>query len=354
MARKKDAKPEPDANVPAELAGLLDRIPAQDVDTAVEVVCKLIARGPETVRTLLDLVGPEFGMAGGVKPKYALHGMVHYASRPGAPDERKMIAEALAGELATGRSKELKAFICRQLQFCGRAEEIAALARLLGDERLCEPAAQAILAIGGEKAAAAFREALPSATGKRRVTILQAAGRAADKPSAPAARKAVGDADRTVRLVAYYALGNMPDGDAIDLMLAAAGKAEGFEHARAVAETLRLARRLGEAGDSAGAEKAARGVQAAAKGKQAAHERAAALHDLAMTRGVKAAGEVAKAMGSDELWLRNAAARTAVKLAGALRKDHKAEADQLLRQAVTATQEKAVVQQAELMLAGTI
>jgi len=351
MAKKKDDKAE--VAYPPEFAELFEKIPAKDVDTAVAVCKKLIAGGPATIKKLIDLVGPEFGLESGVKPKFALHGVVVYAARPGAPAERKMVAETLAAELAGGRSKEAKAFLCRQLQLCGRAEEVPALAKLLADDRLCEPATQAMLAIGGPEAAGAFRKALPSAPGKRKVTILKAAGRLADKPSAAVARKAAGDAERDVRLVAYYALGNMPDAEAVDLMVGAAGKTEGFEHQRAVAETLRLARRLGETGDAAAA-KAVRGIQAAAAKAKRPHEAAAALHDLAVTQGAQAVGEVMAAMSSDDLWVRNAAARTAVTLAGALRKAHADEAKALLKKVTTATQEGAVVQQAELMLAGTI
>lgn len=48
------------------------------------------------------------------------------------------------------------------------------LAKFLSDDKLCEPATQAMLAIGSEAALAAFREALPKAEGKRKVTINQA------------------------------------------------------------------------------------------------------------------------------------------------------------------------------------
>jgi hypothetical protein len=87
-----------------------------------------------------------------------------------------MITEALAGELDGDHSGELKAFIVRQLQLCGRPDEVPALARLLPSDRLCAPAAQALIAIGGDGALAALREALPKAEGKRELAIHQAVG----------------------------------------------------------------------------------------------------------------------------------------------------------------------------------
>ena len=99
-----------------------------------------------------------------------------YASRPDADDERRVVAEALAEELAAEHSDELKAFIARQLQLCGRASNVPAIAKLLTNDRLCEPATQALLAIGGKEAQQAVRSALPQASGQRRATLSQAVG----------------------------------------------------------------------------------------------------------------------------------------------------------------------------------
>ncbi|NQT41652.1 MAG: hypothetical protein HQ581_29455 [Planctomycetes bacterium] len=153
---------------------LLDKIPAQSYEEAERLGQALVAGGAATVRELVAMVGDEFGDPDGAKPKYALHGLVMFAARPGADGPRKMVAETLAGELDGKHADELKAFICRQLQLCGRSQEIPALAKLLAGDRLCEPATQAILAIGGKTALVALGVALPGAQGKRRATIRQA------------------------------------------------------------------------------------------------------------------------------------------------------------------------------------
>jgi hypothetical protein len=152
----------------------LDKFPAQSYDEAAQLGSELIAGGAGTVKKLIEMVGDEFGAADGAKPKLALHGLVIYASRPGADEERKLVAAALANELSAEHSDELKAFLCRQLQFCARGDEIPALAELLDDDRLCEPATQVLLAIGCQGAMAALEKALPGAEGTRRATIRQA------------------------------------------------------------------------------------------------------------------------------------------------------------------------------------
>jgi len=141
----------------SKLAAILKDIPAADAASAGAVARKLISGGAATINELVELVGQEFGDPAGATPKYALHATVLYAGRPGDAKARKTIAETLAGQLAKDHSPELKAFIIRQLQFCGRADEVGDLAKFLGDMRLCEPATQAMLAIGGEESSAGLR-----------------------------------------------------------------------------------------------------------------------------------------------------------------------------------------------------
>ena len=156
------------------IAEILENLPAQSYEEAARIGGKLISGGPDTVRQLVEMVGDEFGDPDGAKPKAALHGLVIYASRPGADEERKVVARTLAAELDAEHSDELKAFICRQLQLCAGGDEISALARQLSSDRLCEPAAQALQAIGCQGSLAALERALPKARGMRQTTIRQA------------------------------------------------------------------------------------------------------------------------------------------------------------------------------------
>jgi len=153
---------------------ILDKFPSQSYEEAQGLCKRLASGGPATVKELIGMVGNEFGDPDGVKAKYALHGLVVYAARPDADGERKMVAQTLAAELDAKHSDELKAFILRQLQLCGSDEQVPAVAKSLASDRLCEPATQAFLAIGGKAALAALQAALPGAGGKRQATIRQA------------------------------------------------------------------------------------------------------------------------------------------------------------------------------------
>jgi hypothetical protein len=156
------------------LAKIIEKLPADDYDQAQQICEDLLAGGPGDIETLIGMVGDEFGDAKGVKPKYALHGMVSHACRPGAEKHRKMLAETLARQLAMEHSDELKAFVIRQLQLCGSNAEVPALAKLLTDSRLCNPAAQALTAIGGDTSLRALKDAQRVANGECKVAIEQA------------------------------------------------------------------------------------------------------------------------------------------------------------------------------------
>lgn len=334
-----------------KVAAAFGQIPAPTAGEAQGTCKDLLGGGAAVINELVELVDQQFGDPGGVKAKYTLHGVVVYAARPGAAADRKMVAEALAAQLEANHSPDLKAFVMRQLQYCGRAEEVAALAHLLAHERLCEPAAQALAAISGAKAAAALRTALEGARGKRRVTIITALGRLQDTGAVEAFRKAAGDSDRDVRLAALYALANAGDLGAADICLKAARVQAPFERSQATDACLLLARRMAaRGGRQAGA--FLRRLMSARQGKQDVHDRCAVLQALAETTGPKAVGDVMAAMDLKDPACRVPAARTAVDLARSLKAAHSNEAKKLLAKVVEATTEDAVIKQARALQDG--
>ncbi len=338
------------AELPADLARLLDQIPTDDWTKAQQILQQLLDRGAEAITQVAVAVGEQFGDPKGVKPKYALHGLVHYACRPGAAKDRQLVAQTLARLLATDHSDEWKAFICRQLQFCGSENEVPALAPLLESDRLCEPATQALCAIGGQRAAGALRAALPSATGKRRTTLINALGRFGDSSAASEVRKDVGAEDADRRMVAWYALGQMGDTASVDALLKAAAGPASFERTQAFDALLRLARSLAAEGKSADAEKICRQLIQMRSAPDETHERCAALECLGTVVGVRAVDDMLAALGSKDERLRLPAARIAVDLARSIIQEHPREAQTLLNKAMEATLEEAVHVDAKVLL----
>ena len=333
-----------------KLAKLIHPLPTTDGAQAEQILAEILKGGGDAVKQLAVTTGEEFGLEDGVKPKYALHGLVHHVCREGAQSERKLVAETLAGLLDDEHSDELKAFICRQLQLCGRDEEVPALARLLTSDRLCEPATQALGAIGGDKAAAALRGALPEATGGRRTTLVNALGRLADKASAGEIRKDIDAQDADRRVVAWYALGNIGDAASADVLLKAASGEPGYERTQATDACLRLARGLAAGGKPADAEKICRQLMTMRQADDEVHEQCAALACLGDVLGAQALDDMMSSLDSSNLWLRNATARIAVDLGRAIVKEHPADAKKLLDKTIESTDEEAVHADAKVIL----
>jgi len=342
---------DPKSELPADLARLLNQLPTDDWPKAQQTLQQLLDRGPEAIARVAEAAGEEFGDPKGVKPKYALHGLVHYACRPGAAGERRLVAQTLAGLLGTDHSDEWKAFICRQLQFCGSENEVPALAPLLESERLCEPATQALCAIRGRRAADALRAALPKATGKRRTTLINALGWFGESSAAAEVRKDVAAEDADRRMVAWYALGEMADAESVDALMKAAGGPASFDRNQATDALMRLARGLAADDKAAEAEKICRRLIEMRSGPEEVHQRCAALECLGAAVGVRAMDDMLGALGAKDVRLRHAAARIAVDLAESWLAEHPREAEKLLKQAVEATIEEAVhVRARELLM----
>jgi len=331
-------------------ATLLEKLPAQDPTSAEPTVKALIRGGPAVITQLIDQVGEQFGDPGGVRATYALHGATNYASRPGADAERKMMAETLAKALGARHSVDLKSFLCQQLQLCGGGEQVSALAGLLHDEALCEPATQALAAIGGEAAGAALRAALPKVQGKPRVTIINALGRLCDAAAADEIRKSVAEVDPDLRLAAWFALGSIGDAASAAALLRAAGGKPSFERTQATDAALRLARRLGERERKAEAESILRQLLAQRKAPEEVHDRLAVLECLTKVLREKAMPDLMAAIASEDLKYRTAAARIALGLGRAIQKAQPDEAAKLLKKILEVTKEEAVRQQAEALL----
>jgi nucleotide-binding universal stress UspA family protein len=334
-----------------KLRKLIEPLPSDDHKKVEQILEEILKGGSDAVAKLTVMTGQEFGIPEGVKPKYALHGLVHHVCRPKADAPRGLVAQTLAEQLDNDdHSDELKAFVCRQLQFCGRDDEIPALGALLTSDRLCEPATQAISAIGGDKAAAALRGALPEATGGRRMTLVNALGRLGDKAAAPEIRKDANAEDADLRMVARFALGNVGDGDSADVLLKAAVGKPSYERDQATDACLRLARGLAEQGKAGDAAEICRKLMDMRQAEDEVHERCAALACLAEALGVKALDDVNAALESKDLWLKNATARTAVDVARAIAKDDAAEAKQLLQKILGSTKEGAVHEEVHVLL----
>ncbi len=248
------------------------------------------------------------------KANYLLHAVATYARRPDAEAERKMVTEALAAALEAERPVIVKKHILEELLWLGGEEPVPVLTKLLLDPELYDYAARALEA---RKLAAPLRAALPKASGRSRVALLQALGRIRDAEAAPAALADIKSADADLRLAAAEALADIGDAKAVDALLGAAklDKATAYEMTLAEA-ALRLAQRLADAGNKDAAKRIYTTLPQQYPGRAGRHVRCGCLAGLVAVAGDEVLPELLAAIADPDPQVRAMGTQVAKSLAG--------------------------------------
>lgn len=216
------------------------------------------------------------------KARHALHAIIHQLWTAKDDATRAVLTSAMAAPLGSDKPKEIQAFLLAQIQLAGGKESVAQIGKVLLDAELCDPACAALLAIR-DGAAMPLREALPKATGRVKVAIVQALGVLKDAASAAALREITKDEDRDMRIAACWGLASMGDAASIDLLIKATAS-EGWERIKSVNNCLILAEKLVAAGKKVEAAKLYRHLHDSLTEAKEAYIRDTAL------RGLTAAG----------------------------------------------------------------
>jgi len=269
FAKLIDSLPDPDER------GLLSSIDKQAVDN---VTVQIHEGGRRSLVALVHML-VEPGAGDDVKARYALHCLAIHVCKLNNDKTREAFAATLASQLGGDRPKAAAKYVIEQLQVAGGKEVVRALGEMLLDEELCEPAAQALTAIG-DGAAEQLRNALAKSGGKARLTIIQNLGVLGDAGSAGRLKMALGDEDREIRLTAGWALASMGDLGSVDLLLRAAQAEETYERVKATKACLLLAERLLAAGKKEPAAKIYEHLRDARNGSDEAYVRDAANEGL--------------------------------------------------------------------------
>ena len=304
------------------LGQLLERI-SFDGAQSPEELGRALAELPATeLAGLCDLL-VEPGAGDDTRVRMALHGLTLYVGNDSASSARAGYVEALCSALAADRPGSVKVFLIEQLELLGDARAVPALARLLAQDDLCDPAVRALLAIGGRTAADALRQAYPAATGRCRVAIIGALGVLRDEQAIPLLRAELGGTEPISQDAAAAALAGIGDWTALEAYETQApwSPPEG-EPASRFAEAQRTARLL-QALKAAFVQPvglSAQEVSAAVLDHQFRkfvryeHEQCAALHVLAEVRGAAAVPRIIDAVTGGQPALHATAQEIAVGL----------------------------------------
>jgi HEAT repeat protein len=159
-----------------------------------------------------------------------------------------MFALVINESLEAARDSEVKAFLIRQLQIAGREESVKLLSQFLVDARLCEPATQALLAIGTPATEKVLLKSLGAVSGENRITIVKALGELRSIKSVKKIIKYAQNGDANLHNVALFALANIGDPRSEKVLDTIRVASSSYERAKAPSLYLLYAQRLAESG----------------------------------------------------------------------------------------------------------
>ena len=292
----------------ATVGEIVAKMPAIDHAEGAPLIAEIIKAGPAALKELCGMITPPDDTAD-AQARFALHGVVLHAMRPGAETERAMLEKALLDGMASAKQADLKQFFVKQIELCGSDTAVKPLGKLLGDARLCETATRALLRIRTKAAITEIRGALGGAKDAALVTIVRALGQARDKASAETVAKYAGSADRTLRHTAWFAMANIGDRSAVDVLKKASLAKGPYERSVGLKNYMLLASRLGQGTDKTTCANICRGVLRERTGPADGNARCAALTVLAQSVGRHAVNDVLKALDDKNAYVRDRAAR---------------------------------------------
>ena len=290
-------------------------MPARDSLEARWLCSSILAIGEPAVAEICRRLGPQ-GTEANARAEDALQCLATYVMRPGGEGDRQMFVSALAQALASPRPAREASFLLARLEVAGRAESMVTLSRFLADPSLCEPAAQAMVAIR-EGAEPPLRAALSGAGRDNRITILKALGELRSNGSVEALSREAASEDAGIRRTALAALANIGDPASEKILASTLNAASEGERDGATWNMLLYARRRAEAGDGASATRIARGVAGTRQSPSDGYVRVAVLDLLVDVEGPGAMADIVAALKDTDNAVRVAALRASARVQGA-------------------------------------
>ena len=231
----------------AEIQKILLKYPAQNAAELDKQSYEILRLGKDGILSVCRLLVPP-GEADDSRVRFALGGLTTYVNQTGKEDLRKLYAKAVIKALDSASDKNVKAFLIRQLQRCGKKESVRSLKKYLSDPRLSEQVVLALLTIGSFEAETVLLRSLNSVPQNNKASIIKALGELRSQRAVGKILKVSSIRDRELRSAAHFALANIGDPRAEDVLNKVAIAAGPYERAQAPSLYLLFAQRLAEHG----------------------------------------------------------------------------------------------------------
>lgn len=267
-----------------KIADVLALMPAPNKTQFNTNMESIAALGEEGLTTIAGMLAAP-GKGNNTQLEYALAGYTYYVTQPGKEAARKQAAAALSKALAKTTEPENKFFLITQLETLAEDNATSTLQSYLTDDRLCDPAARALVKINTPAAQQALLQALSAASGNNRITLTEALGDSRYTAAATAIAPLAANADKKLAKVALYALAQIGAPASAPVLAAAAAKSGySYDVTDATASYLYYAANIA---DKAAAAKIAENLLKQTKTDAQVHTRTAALKLLTAINGEK-------------------------------------------------------------------
>jgi len=293
----------------SNITAILDKEPAIKEAELNANAEKTMALGEQGIVKMLGMLQAP-GQADNTKIYDAISGFSFYITQRTKEPWRATAVKAYCSALPKVSDKENQAFIISQLQMIGKDDAVSTLKSYLGDERLCDPAARALVKINTTASKAALLSALSSSQSKCKITLIEALG---DSKNALAVRgiSAQIGKDKMTDKVALYALANIASPVSIGPMANAADQAKyTYDVTDATSAYLMFIRNLG-AKNAVTATKLAKALQTKASLANQVQTQTAALKILVDLQGSKSTPMLVVAARNNNAQYRDAALKFA-------------------------------------------
>lgn len=292
------------------ITAILDKEPAHNAAELNDNAAATAALGEDGIVQLLGQLQPTGG-GDNTRIFDAISGFSFYVTQKGKEAWRSMAVKAYSKALPKAGDKENQAFIISQLQVAGKDDAIAALRNYLHDERLCDPAARALVKINSLAAKAALLKALPAAKGSCRLSLVEALGDSRNALAVKSINATIGN-DKKLTKVALYALANIADPRSINLLANAAQKARfTYDETNATSAYLLYIENLASRGKAVIAARLAKTLLTKASLANQLQTKTAALKILAQIQGSKSTPLLIEAARNSDQKYREAALKFA-------------------------------------------
>ncbi|MDR2954159.1 MAG: DUF1080 domain-containing protein [Prevotella sp.] len=291
------------------VADVIAQMPAQKGDQYNKYMKDLASAGEEGVLQLIQMMNPP-GKGSNANIDYALSGLSHYVSAEGQESSREIIANAYLKALDQVSDREIKAFIIRQLQICGKDEAAGKLISCLNDESLSGPAARALATINSRFKGPVMLMAgkLGSADDKTKEAIVSAiADMQLEGTEETLLSMLSGVNDENLQKTMLYALSRVGSKESLKPLAAAAEKVNfAMEKTGATEAYIALIKRILAQGGTKDAEKAATDLMKKAEKAGQVQVRGAALEIQMAAKPADVSKLLQKALKDKNIQYRNA------------------------------------------------